>query len=472
MKRLFLLSLCLLLTMGLWAQEAGKAKRVKVACVGNSITEGVGAGDKELYSYPAQLQQLLGNGYRVRNYGKSGHTLMTKGDRPWIKTDKYRDVKQWKPAIVVIKLGTNDSKPINAGHIKSDFRNDLMALVDSFQTMPSVKQIFLCTPVPCVSDNRYNIDGKVIESQIVPIIKKVADKRKLQLIDLHQALTGHADLFPDKVHPNREGAALIAKTVAETLGVSVPRAATTPITTHHSPNTQYDIYLCIGQSNMAGRAQVTGTSAQQPIEGVWLLNDKDEFEVAQNPLNRYSTIRKDLSMQRLSIAYMFSKKMHELTGQKVALVCNARGETSIRQWQKGHERGYYAEAVRRTREAMKYGTLRGIIWHQGEWDCTKDLQEYQQLLKQFISDLRQDLGCPDLPVVYGQISQWNWTKTEAGTKPFNDMIIQMPAQIPNTACATSEELTPAIGEHDPHFSSKSQKTYGQRFAEKMIELQK
>lgn len=235
---------------------------------------------------------------------------------------------------------------------------------------------------------------------------------------------------------------------------------------------KYDIYLCIGQSNMAGRAQIIGKSAKQPMEGVWLLNDKGEFEVAQNPLNRYSTIRKGLELQRLSIAYMFSKKMHELAGQKVGLVCNARGETSIKQWQKGAQQGYYEEAVKRTKEAMKYGTLRGIIWHQGEWDCTKDLVEYQQLLKQLISDLRKDLGNKKLPVVYGQISQWNWTKTEAGTKPFNDMIVTMPGQIPNTACVTSEDLTPAIGEHDPHFSAKSQKTLGQRYAEKMMELQK
>ena len=464
-KKLFIV---LMLTMAFvanaMAQQSEPAKkRVKVACVGNSITEGVGSGNADLYSYPAQLQQLMGMDYRVRNFGKSGHTLMTSGDRPWIKTEKWRDCKKWKPAIVIIKLGTNDSKPINAGRIKSDFQRDLLALIDSFQALPSVKQIYLCTPVPCVSENRYNIDGKVIEQQIVPIISKVVKKRKLRLIDLHQTLSGHAELFPDKVHPNREGAALIAQAVAAAMGITPQQPAA---------NSQLDIYLCIGQSNMAGRAQVTGATALQPIEGVWLLNDKDEFEVAQNPLNRYSTIRKDLSMQRLSIAYMFSKKMHELTGQKVGLVCNARGETSIKQWQKGHERGYYEEAVRRTKAAMKYGTLRGIIWHQGEWDCTHDLQEYQQLLRQFISDLRHDLGCPNLPVVYGQISQWNWTKTEAGTKPFNDMIVTMPQQIPNTACATSEDLTPAIGEHDPHFSSKSQKTYGQRFAEKMIGLQK
>lgn len=235
---------------------------------------------------------------------------------------------------------------------------------------------------------------------------------------------------------------------------------------------KYDIYLCIGQSNMAGRAQIIGNTAKQPIEGVWLLNDKGEFEVAQNPLNRYSTVRKGLELQRLSIAYMFSKKMHELTGQRVGLVCNARGETSIKHWQKGAKQGYYEEAVRRAKEAMKYGTLRGIIWHQGEYDCTGDLKEYQQLLTQLISDLRKDLGNKNLPVVYGQISQWNWTKTEAGTQPFNDMIVTMPSKIAHTACATSEDLTPYIGEHDPHFSAKSQRTLGQRFAEKMVELQK
>ena len=234
----------------------------------------------------------------------------------------------------------------------------------------------------------------------------------------------------------------------------------------------YDIYLCIGQSNMAGRAQIIGKSAMQEMEGVFLLNDQNSFEVAKNPLNRYSTVRKGLELQRLSIAYMFSKKMHELTGRNIGLVCNARGETSIKHWQKGAKQGYYDEAVKRTKAAMKYGTLRGIIWHQGEYDCTGDLKEYQQLLTQLISDLRVDLGDANLPVVYGQISQWNWTKTEAGTAPFNEMIIGMPKVIKNTACATTEELTPFIGEHDPHFSAKSQKTLGARYAEKMMELQK
>ena len=188
-------------------------KRIKVACVGNSITEGVGSGDPDQYSYPAQLQQLMGVDYRVRNYGKSGHTLMSSGDRPLIKTDRYADVKRWKPAIVIIKLGTNDSKPINNSHIDADFQRDLTALVDSFAAMPSVRKIYLCTPAPCVRENRYNIDGEVIARKIVPIVRQVAEQKGLPLIDLHEALTGHADLFPDHVHPNREGAAIIAEEV-------------------------------------------------------------------------------------------------------------------------------------------------------------------------------------------------------------------------------------------------------------------
>lgn len=211
----FLLSMVLLITSVVMAQQP--VKRIKVACVGNSITEGVGSGDHETNSYPAQLQQLLGMEYWVRNYGKSGHTLMSSGDRPWIKTDKFRDAKKWKPAIVIIKLGTNDSKPFNATHIKDDFRRDLCALVDSFQVLPSVRQIYLCTPAPCVQENRYQIDGEVITQQIIPIIKEVAEERHLPLIDLHTALTGHADLFPDHVHPNKEGAGIIAKTVYETI---------------------------------------------------------------------------------------------------------------------------------------------------------------------------------------------------------------------------------------------------------------
>ena len=249
-----------------------------------------------------------------------------------------------------------------------------------------------------------------------------------------------------------------------------------------------DIYLCIGQSNMAGRGTVP-SDATDDMEGVYLLNAEGEFEVARNPLNRYSTVRKQLANQRMSIAWGFAKAMHEQAGQQVGLVLNARGETGISQWQKGTSisfsyealdgstttvtRSLYSEAVARTREAMKHGTLRGIIWHQGEYDCkTTDFTQYRAQLTKLISDLRTDLGNDTLPVVVGQISRWNWTGTEAGTEPFNAFIQTAPTFISYSACATSEDLTPWLSSgNDPHFSGSAQKTFGQRYAARMMALQ-
>ena len=168
----------------------------------------------------------------------------------------------------------------------------------------------------------------------------------------------------------------------------------------------FDLYVCIGQSNMAGRATLT-PEVMDTLQNVYLLNDKGNFEPAVNPLNRYSTVRKDLSMQRLGPAYGFAKEMARQTKRPVGLVVNARGGPSINSWLKGSKDGYYEEALSRVRIAMKQGgVLKAILWHQGEADCSNP-EAYKQKLISLVKDLREDLDMPDLPVVVGQISQWN-----------------------------------------------------------------
>ena len=232
---------------------------------------------------------------------------------------------------------------------------------------------------------------------------------------------------------------------------------------------ELDFYLCIGQSNMAGRGTLT-SEVMDTLQGVWLLNASGIFEPAVNPLNRYSTIRKELSLQRMGPVYSFAKEMHLLSERPIGLVVNARGGSSINSWLKGSPDGYYEEALKRVEEAQtRGGHLRAVIWHQGEADCAYP-EAYLRKLVQFITDLRHDLKCPDIPVVVGEISHWNWTKRSEGTRPFNSMINQIIHFLPYTLCVSSEGLSPDINESDPHFDTESQIILGQRYAKAVWQL--
>lgn len=232
-----------------------------------------------------------------------------------------------------------------------------------------------------------------------------------------------------------------------------------------------DIYVCIGQSNMAGRA-VLPPELTDTLDNVFLLNSDGVFEKAVNPLNRYSNIRKDISMQRLSPAYEFGITISRLTKSDVGLVVNARGGSSINSWIKGSKDGYYEKTLSRIREAMKYGVVKAILWHQGETDCASS-DKYMAKLQKLITDLRTDLGMEDLPVVVGQISRWDgWTKRPEGTKAFNEMITTVPDFIPNSGFVTSEGIKPYKDEFDPHFDTGGQLLLGKRYAYKVIDLLK
>ena len=189
------------------------AEAIKVACVGDSITYGSGIKDRAKDSYPAQLGKMLGDGYDVRNFGVGGATLLSKGNKPYVQTDQFVPAMRFLPDIVIIKLGTNDSKPFNWIY-KSEFEGDLNSLIDSFSNLPSKPVIFLCRQVPAYQD-KWGITESVIAGEIFPIIKKIAKERGITVIDMHTPLENKENLFPDKIHPNAEGAKIMAQTAAE-----------------------------------------------------------------------------------------------------------------------------------------------------------------------------------------------------------------------------------------------------------------
>lgn len=201
------------LTAWLRSFKAPRKDAVRVACVGNSITYGARIKNRERDSYPSVLARMLGDGYLVKNFGVSARTLLNKGDHPYMKEKAYQNALAFNPNIVIIKLGTNDSKSFNWKY-KADFAKDMQTMIDAFKALPVQPKIYLCYPSKAYQTGD-NISDDVIVKEIMPLIKKVAKKNKLPILDLHTAMDGMPQLFPDKIHPNEEGAKIMAKAVYE-----------------------------------------------------------------------------------------------------------------------------------------------------------------------------------------------------------------------------------------------------------------
>lgn len=209
----FLSLILLLCVLPLAAQQYDT---IRVACVGNSITEGHGLKDKKTQAYPAKLQELLGPSYFVQNFGLSGHTLMKGTDRPYMNDKKWHRFQKAlasDPDIVTIKLGTNDSKTPYDSLLHADFMKDLNAMIDSFQALPSKPYIYLCLPIPADGEV-WTIRDSVISGEVIPRIRAVAQERDIPVIDLYNPMKPFMDLLPDKIHPNAAGAMIIAEEIA------------------------------------------------------------------------------------------------------------------------------------------------------------------------------------------------------------------------------------------------------------------
>lgn len=193
--------------------KAPRKDAVRVACIGNSITDGCGIDMSSTYGYPARLQQMLGDGYNVRNYGVSARTLLSKGDWPYVNEPEWTYAKDFRPDIVVLKLGTNDSKPQNWVH-GDEFEADLRHMISQLKALDTKPEICLALPMK-VWENSAGINDSIITNCIIPIIRRVAKKEKAHIIDLHTPFEGDRALIQaDGIHPNREGAAKMAGIIA------------------------------------------------------------------------------------------------------------------------------------------------------------------------------------------------------------------------------------------------------------------
>lgn len=223
------------------------------------------------------------------------------------------------------------------------------------------------------------------------------------------------------------------------------------------------LFVLLGQSNMAGRAPIEKQDSL-PLFMVKILTEKGGFEIAENPLNGYSNIRKKLSLQKLGPGYTFAKRLSEEYQDTIFLIVNARGGTALEKFMKNDSTGYYERTIFRIKQALKERPdlkLSAIIWHQGESN-REYYKDYIQHLKTLVNDYRKDLNMPELPFIAGEIGRWNPTYINIARK-----IAMIPDSINNAYLVSSEGL----GNIDEfHFDSKSQRILGNRYAEKYIEI--
>ena len=203
------------LTKWLSTLPSHKKDAIRVACIGNSITFGSGIDKSDKQGYPAQLQNLLGSGYHVRNFGLGARTMLSTGDHPYMNEYMWKDCKDFNPDIAIIKLGTNDSKTANWN--AKQYEIDMQKMIDELKALPSHPRIILGYPAKAWKE-QWTIREEVITGEIIPIIDKVAKKNKLEVVDFHTPTSASADLFTsDMIHPNPKGAKVLAETAKEVI---------------------------------------------------------------------------------------------------------------------------------------------------------------------------------------------------------------------------------------------------------------
>ncbi|MGL4955977.1 MAG: GDSL-type esterase/lipase family protein [Bacteroidales bacterium] len=196
---------------------------IRIATVGNSITYGAGVRNCNENSYPAQLQTALGTNYQVNNFAIGAHTLLALGDRPYRKTKEFQASLNYKPNIVLIKLGTINAGNFNKVKFDSTYKKNYQSLINSYKALASKPRIILMTPIRCyLQQGPFAGADTAYQKHIIPAIKQLAFENDLELIDLYPIFRAkfNAYLMPDSLHPSESGAARIVERIAPIIACS------------------------------------------------------------------------------------------------------------------------------------------------------------------------------------------------------------------------------------------------------------
>lgn len=184
------------------------AAAVKLACLGDSITAGMGVRKEDCWV--SRIARALDKKAEVGNFGVSARCLLFKGDRPITREKAYRDALAFKPDVLLIGMGTNDSKKQNWIH-KDDFAGNYKEIIAEFRKQNPKLKVYCLLPIPSQEAREGGISRECIAGEVIPFIRQVAKSTKSKVIDLNKVMKDKDNLLVDGVHPNAEGHALMAE---------------------------------------------------------------------------------------------------------------------------------------------------------------------------------------------------------------------------------------------------------------------
>ena len=210
---------CLALILTLFFLPSFLTAQTRVVCVGNSVTAGYTLSDANTQSWPARLAVMLGSKYVVYNCGVSGTTMLKKGSSPYWNTSRFNDAKNYNPDILIIALGTNDAHPTNWVY-QNDFYNDYASMIDAFRQNGRNPAIYVCYPVTCYGDND-QINN--LQNGVIPIVNEISIAKHASIINFNTPTQNQRNsLYNDNLHPNVEGALVVANTAFNTITPVIP----------------------------------------------------------------------------------------------------------------------------------------------------------------------------------------------------------------------------------------------------------
>ncbi len=222
-----------------------------------------------------------------------------------------------------------------------------------------------------------------------------------------------------------------------------------------------DIFLLIGQSNMAGRG-VVADADRTPIPGVFAFNKEKTWVPAVDPIHFDRPDRTGVGLGRSFATTLMGMK----AATSVGLIPAAFGGSALHEWVPGSI--HYANAVERTKAALAAGgpgaRLRGILWHQGEADASDEERAvtYRLRFAKMIAALRKDLGAENVPVIVGQLGEFVQAKDYSQLQRVNTELATLPLYVPHSGFVSSQGLKDKGDQ--VHFDSPSLKELGRRYA--------